>query len=83
MITVRICSGTLCYVMGGSELWMLPEILPEELKSKVIFKGSPCLGHCNKEKPSRAPYVEVNGKVIHDASVSKIIEVIKDEIGGK
>jgi len=82
MITVKICSGTLCYVMGGSELWTLPEILPEELKDKVVVKGSTCLGYCNNEKPVKAPYVEVNGKVIREASVSKIIEVIKDEIGG-
>jgi NADH:ubiquinone oxidoreductase subunit E len=79
MIAVKICSGTLCYVMGGSELWTLPEAL----KSKVTIKGSPCLGYCNTEKPVRAPYAEVNGRLIREASVSKIIEVIKEEIGGK
>jgi NADH:ubiquinone oxidoreductase 24 kD subunit len=83
MITVKICSGTLCYVMGGSELWTLPEVLPEGLKDKVTIKGSPCLGYCNTEKPVKAPYVEVNGRLVREASVSKIIEVIKEEIGGK
>ncbi|WP_320053661.1 hypothetical protein [uncultured Acetobacteroides sp.] len=83
MIAVKICSGTLCYVMGGSDLWTLLEVLPEELKSKVVIKGSPCLGYCNTDKPVKAPYAEVNGKLIREASVSKIIEVIKEEIGGK
>ncbi|WP_047449273.1 hypothetical protein [Alistipes sp. ZOR0009] len=83
MITVKICTGTLCYVMGGSDLWTLQDILPENLKDRVFIKGSPCLGYCTNEQPVKAPYAEVNGKVIREASVSSIIEVIKEELGGE
>jgi len=68
--------------MGGSELWTLADELPESLKDQVTVKGATCLGYCNNEKPVKAPYAEVNGRIVREASVSKLIEVIKDEIGG-
>jgi hypothetical protein len=49
----------------------------------VIAKESPCVGYCNSEKPVKVPYAEVNGMLIREASASKIIELIKQEIGGK
>lgn len=76
-ITVTICAGTLCYVMGGAELQLLDEHLtPQELK-QVEIKGSPCLDCCNKDSGQRAPFVLVDGMVVSEASIPKVVELIR------
>ena len=47
-LTVQICTGTLCYIMGGSELQLLGEYLPETLADKVEIRGATCLDICNQ-----------------------------------
>ena len=34
-IKVSICTGTACFVMGSSEIMLIEEKLPEDLKDKV------------------------------------------------
>lgn len=82
-LTVKICTGTLCYVMGGAELQLIDEYLPEEILDRVDIKGAPCLDHCNHCDGPKAPFVEVGGKVISEASVTKVVEAIKEELGVK
>lgn len=78
MVLVKICCGTVCHVMGGANLPLLSDFLSDELKAKVKVEGKSCLGHCNKDlKP---PFVEVNDKIISEASFSKIIECVKQEL---
>lgn len=77
-VEVKICTGTLCYVMGGADLQVIDEYLPEDMIDLVDLKGSPCLDHCNNPiNQSKAPYVEVDGEVISDATISKVINAIK------
>ena len=74
--TVVICTGTLCHVLGGSELPSLGRSLPEEWRDLVDIKGSPCMGHC-KDGAMQPPFVEVNGELIQEASVSKVLEFLE------
>lgn len=77
-IVVKLCSGTLCYVMGGAELQLLADSLPEELVGKVEIRGSACLDFCNKPEVGKAPFVMVGDQVVSSATVSKVIdEIIK------
>lgn len=78
-ITVKICTGTLCYVMGGAELQLLNEYLPEELLERVEIKGATCLDYCNQEGGGKAPFVTVGDRVISQATISKVVEAIKEE----
>jgi NADH:ubiquinone oxidoreductase subunit E len=80
MIIVKICRGTVCHVMGGSELPLLVDMLPDELKNLVSIEGTTCIGNCNKENSIKPPFVEVNGQIIAQASIAKIIEAIKQEL---
>lgn len=82
-ISVKICTGTLCYVMGGAELQLLNEYLPEELADKVDIKGTACLDCCNKEDSQRAPFVQVGGRIISGATLTKVVEAIRAEINGE
>lgn len=81
-LTVRICTGTLCYVMGGAELQLIDEYLPEDILNKIDIKGAPCLDHCNHCEGPKAPFVEVGNNVISEASVSKVVEAIKAALEG-
>ena len=75
-LKLRICVGTQCYVMGNHELKDIKDRLPENLKDKVYVEAAVCLG-CNnlKEKPL-PPYVEIDGKLIPQATQEKIIEYL-------
>ncbi len=81
-LPVKICTGTLCYVMGGAELQLLDESLPAELLAQIDIQGSPCLDYCNQEEASNAPYVLVGGELIRRANISKVVEEIKRQLHG-
>ena len=80
-LTVQICTGTLCYIMGGSELQLLGEYLPETLADKVEIRGATCLDICNQEGKGKAPDVLVGDELITGATVAKVVEAIKQKIG--
>lgn len=79
-VIVKICTGTLCYVMGGSELQLLGEYVPEEIQDKVEIKGATCLDFCNAVGSAKAPFVTVNDKVVSNATIAKVLNVIQEEL---
>ena len=80
-IEVYICSGTTCFVMGSSYLNELYEILPQKFGDKVVVKPSLCLGQCSKsDKHSKAPYVKVDGEIISEATVQKVIDFVEKRL---
>ena len=42
-INVKICVGTMCYVMGGAELRDVIESLPHNILEHLNVSYSPCL----------------------------------------
>lgn len=79
-IEVKICTGTLCYVMGGSELQLLGDFLAPELQDRVEIVGSTCLDFCNKSESGRAPYVLVGGQLVCQATIAKVINEIEKQL---
>ncbi|MDZ7722603.1 MAG: (2Fe-2S) ferredoxin domain-containing protein [candidate division KSB1 bacterium] len=77
MIKVEICTGTTCFVMGGAELLMLEESLPESLADRVEIQGTSCMEHCKSNPAGEAPYARVNGKLIKQASIHNVITELK------
>ena len=76
-LEVKICFGTTCFVMGASGLQELKEIIPAKYHDRVSVAGSLCLGNCYKRSEySKAPYVEVGGEVVEDATVEKVLAAI-------
>ncbi len=69
---VQICCGTMCYIMGGAELHLLNEALPQQLKGQVSIEGIPCIGLCDSDKKQH-PCVLINGEELTNASTQKII----------
>jgi len=79
---VTVCTGTACFVMGGSELLLLEEQLPDDLKAVTEIEGSPCTNNCKspeygKNQTDHAPFVRIDGEVMEQASVQKIIERLR------
>lgn len=72
-ITVTVCAGTTCVVMGGSHLLMLEDHLPEHLRGRVKVKGARCLEQCNSDRPDEAPYVQIEGEILAEATLPRIL----------
>lgn len=80
-ISVKVCLGTTCFVMGSSNLQELIELVPRKYGDKVEVEGSPCLGLCSIDwEFSKAPYVKVDDEVIKEATVEKVIAAIDKKI---
>lgn len=75
-VLVKICSGTLCYVMGGAELQLLGDSLPEDVAKNVEIRGAACLDCCNKPEVGKAPFVMVGDVIIAGATVEKVVDEI-------
>lgn len=76
-ISVKICMGTTCFVMGASNLQDLNEILAQKFPDKVDVQGVTCFDFCSQCSESQAPYVTIDGDVIKSATVEKVIEDIE------
>ena len=76
-INLKICVGTLCYVMGGAELKDAVESIPQDIAEHLNISYSPCLGNCEGQRP---PFIEINGKRIAGVSKTNLLQIIKEEI---
>jgi NADH:ubiquinone oxidoreductase subunit E len=78
---VTVCTGTACFVMGGSELLLLEDQLPPELRGTTEVEGATCLGLCKQagggDRSDHAPFVRINETVLDEATVGKIIGHLK------
>lgn len=73
-VTVEICTGTTCFVMGAGHLLNLPDELPEELKDLVDIRGTHCLGVCNNPANGIPPFARVGQTLMSDVSAESIIK---------
>ena len=83
-ISVKVCMGTTCFVMGGANLQELIEIIPRKYGNKVEVSSSPCLGMCAIQwNYSKAPYVKIDEDIITEATVEKVLEAVDKKMGLK
>lgn len=77
-VQLKLCMGTMCYVMGGGQLRSMVESLPPEMKENLDIVYSPCLGYCNEK--SEPPYVELNGRPIACVGTAGLMQLLKEEL---
>lgn len=83
-ISVKVCLGTTCFVMGSANLQELIDIVPERYGDKVDVSGVPCLGLCSVAwEFSKAPYVKVDNDIIKEANVEKVLAAIDAKLAQK
>lgn len=80
-IKVSICTGTACFVMGASEILLLEEELPEELRGMVQVEGVTCFEGCKNPECGQSPFVKINDEVIDKANLVSVIERISEIAG--
>jgi NADH:ubiquinone oxidoreductase subunit E len=78
---ITICSGTLCYIMGGADFFEIESKVSELYGNKVKVKASPCMGFCEGDDKQNPPCVTINNHLIPDATIEKIIYQLKQIIG--
>ena len=76
IIHIKICTGTTCFVMGGSDLLVLEDHLTEDLKTRVQIEGSNCLDWCKKSESGRPPFVQIQDEMMEEATIPKILTKI-------
>lgn len=77
-LKLKLCAGTLCYVMGGAELMEIGELLSAEEQEWVEITLTPCLHQCNDgEKP---PFAELDGEMLKGISKETLLRIIKEKI---
>lgn len=81
-ITVNLCLGTTCFVMGGAKLQELADTLPAKYGDKIEVVGKTCLDLCSSGF-SKAPYAKVNDQIIGEATAEKIISAIEEILNPK
>lgn len=82
-ITLEICCGTTCYMLGTQKLLQIENIMPEEWKDCVAVSAIPCLNNCTSENICGAPFVRINGEIMSHASVESIFNRIRELLPGE
>jgi NADH:ubiquinone oxidoreductase subunit E len=77
-IKVAICTGTTCYMMGGSELLLLVDYLSPEMLERVEIEAVNCFGFCGEAEAGKSPFVTVNGERLEQATIQSIMERIRE-----
>ena len=79
-VTVTICTGTTCFLMGAAKFQLLEESLPERLKPHVRVEASHCLGLCHDRNVGKAPFVLIDGEPMGGATLAGLLERIRKEL---
>ena len=81
-VLVELCFGTTCFVMGASKLQELESIIPPQYRNKVDIKVHTCLDLCKNATYMKAPFVKIDGEIISEATVEKVLKAIESKING-
>ncbi|MPL84284.1 hypothetical protein SDC9_30249 [bioreactor metagenome] len=75
-LTIEICVGSACYLLGAQDLLEMIEGLPPAIRSKIDLRGASCLKACGK-----GPNLKINGELISDVTPEKLMEIIHNHCG--
>lgn len=79
-VTVKICSGTSCFVMGAAQIQALEFSPPEDIADKIEIIEVRCMNLCKdtKAKYNRGPFVMVNDEVVEEATFEKVVNKVRE-----
>ena len=80
MVTLQICQGTTCYILGSQKLTAVALDLPDDLKNKVKVAGCRCLGLCHGGEYGDAPYITIDGRPMSGADPDKVIAALRERV---
>ncbi len=75
-VTIEICMGSACYLLGAQELIETIEALPKEVQDQIDLCGSTCLKACGQ-----GPNITVDGILIHNVTPDLLKRIIEEKLG--
>ena len=79
-LVVKICTGTACYVQGGSFLLDLEDQLSPEEREHVQVQGVGCLGYCGGSENARPPFAVIGEKLIGGIDLNGLVAAVKSAL---
>lgn len=80
-VEVNICTGTTCYILGGSKYLMLADQLRDDVLNRVNITGKSCMGYCNSEGPQRKlPCITIDGITYHGLSLEQVVKIVTEAV---
>lgn len=79
-LTVKICSGTSCFVMGAAQIQALEFTPPEDIADKIELVEVRCMNLCKdaSAKHNRGPFVMVGDELLEEATYEKVVSKIRE-----
>lgn len=81
-VLVELCFGTTCFVMGASKLQDLESYIPPQYRANVEIKANTCLDLCKNATYMKAPFVKIDGDIISEATIEKVVRAIESKLNG-
>ena len=75
MLTVEICLGTSCHLLGNQDLMAVIDALPAEQRQQIEVKGVTCFKNCGK-----GPNIKINGIFLTPATPELLLEVLQSNL---
>ena len=75
MVTVEICLGTACHLMGTQDLMDVLDALPPDMRQGIEIKGITCLNSCGK-----GPNIRINGSLLTNVTPDALLEALQDSL---
>ncbi len=79
-LVVKICTGTACYVQGGSFLLDLEDQLTPEERARVEVQGVGCLGYCGGVENARPPFAVIGEKLMGGIDLNALTLAVRSEL---
>ena len=74
-VTIEICMGSACYLLGAQELIETIQSLPEERQPQIDLRGSTCLKACGQ-----GPNITVDGELFHNVTPELFLRIISEKL---
>ncbi len=75
---LKLCAGTMCYVMGGAQLMEIKDLLSAEELERIDISYTPCLQQCQKEE--KPPFAQLDGEILQGISIETLLRIIKEKL---
>ena len=79
-IELQVCSGTACFIMGGSDLLTVFEYLTQEERDAVLLRAIPCLDSCKNQEELRPPFIKIDGQLYGRMNMDKLLFLLREKI---
>ena len=60
----------------------LESLIPPQYRKRVEIKAHTCLDLCKNATYMKAPFVKIDGEIISEATVEKVLKAIESKLNG-